>query len=451
MAIYLANDSSLTGYEQYNEGLTRLCYNPVHMGQLNLTDKIEKLLPAELLGFLEKVKSLAVRRHERLYLVGGIVRDLLLDKKSYDLDLAVEGGDAISLAQELADKEAAEITIHKRFKTAKIKFNDHSIDIATTRRENYSRPGALPRVEPGSIEDDLFRRDFTVNAMAIDLSTGNYGNLIDHYGGLVDLKDGLIRYLYAKSFKDDATRIWRALRYEQRLGFKLESNTQRVLMRDITMLKTVSGDRIRYELECIFKEEQPEKVFLRAQELSVIRSIKSTLKGDDWLKKRFIRAREIAYPELPQTTAYLSLLCYRLNNYEQEEIITSLKLNKTEARVVRDTYRLKEEIEQLNHKSLKSSQVYVILSGYSTDALLAIQAAEQSSIIQKNIKLFKDKLSNIKSSLKGSELIKAGLSQGSKVKQMLDRLLYARLDGQVKTKDDEIRLVNEWLNSNRSS
>lgn len=420
------------------------------MSQLNLSSKIEKLLPAELLGFLEKSKSLAAKRGERLYMVGGIVRDLLLGKKSYDLDLSVEG-DAISLARELADVEAAKIIIHKRFKTAKIQWKDYSVDIATTRRESYSHPGALPRVEPGSIKDDLFRRDFTVNAMAIDLSPDNYGQLIDYYGGLIDLKDGLIRFLHMGSFRDDATRIWRGLRYEQRLGFKLEYNTLRVLKRDITMLKTVSGNRVRYELECILKEERPEMVFLRAQELGVLRSIKLTLKGDDWLKERFIRTREITCPEPPPAVVYLSLLCYRLNNYEQEEIIASLKTNKSEAIVIRDTCRIKEELNRLSDKRLKPSQIYNILFRYSANALLVIQAAEDSTAIQKNIKLFKQKLMGIKPNLSGGDLVRIGFAQSPEVQQMLNRLLCARLDGQVKTRDDELRLVEKWLASNQPS
>ncbi len=420
------------------------------MSILYLSNNINNLLPADLLEFLKKVKTQASKRGERLYLVGGAVRDLLLGNKSYDLDLAVEG-DAISLAQELTDSEISKITAHDRFKTAKIYWKDYSIDIATTRRESYSCPGALPRVEPGNIADDLFRRDFTINAMAIDLSSDNYGNLIDYYGGFSDLKDGLVRFLHTGSFRDDATRIWRALRYEQRLGFELEYNTKRMLKQNITMLKTISGSRIRYELECIFKEDQPEKVFLRAQELSVIRSINPALKGDAWLRDRFIRARKVTYPKSPPAIVYLSLLCYRLNNYEQEDIISCLKLNKVEAKVIRDTSRLIEELDRLKGIRLKPSQIYTILSGYSTDSLVAIQAAEKSAAIQKSINLYMSKLSVIKPIIKGSDLIKVGLSQGPKVQCVLNKLLYARLDGQVKTKDDELRLVYKWLATSQSS
>jgi len=420
------------------------------MNNLNLSDKISRLLPADLLDFLEKARTLAAKRGERLYIVGGIVRDLLLEKKGYDLDLTVEG-DAISFVRELIEKDALKVTIHERFKTAKVKWKDHFIDIATARRESYSRPGALPTVEPGSIEDDLFRRDFTINAMAIDLSPDNYGQLVDFYGGLMDIKDNLIRFLHIGSFRDDATRIWRALRYEQRLGFNLEYNTQRMLKRDIAMLKIVSSNRIRYELECIFKEEKPEKVFMRAQKLGVLGSFRPALKGDDWLKEKFSRARAITYPEPPSVGVYFSLLFYRLNDHEQEDIISELKLTKVEAKVLRDARRMKAEFDDLKGRKLKPSRIYSILADYTADALVVSQAVQNSAAVQGSIKLFKDKLSKTRPCLKGSDLIKAGLNQGPGVRQLLLKLLYARLDGQVKTREDELRLVKKWLAVKRSS
>ena len=149
-----------------------------------------------------------------------MVRDLLLGRSNFDLDLVVEG-DAISLAQRLTQVKPGKIITHPRFNTAKIKWSEWSVDLTTARSETYVKPGALPRVKSGSISDDLFRRDFTINAMAVYLSPGRYGELIDLYGGRNDLEHKLIRILHENSFTDDATRIWRGLRYEQRLNFQL--------------------------------------------------------------------------------------------------------------------------------------------------------------------------------------------------------------------------------------
>ncbi|HEX78629.1 MAG TPA: CCA tRNA nucleotidyltransferase, partial [Dehalococcoidia bacterium] len=251
----------------------------------NLLKKMEEQLSAEIAGFLRDAGRLADGRNEKLYLVGGAVRDLLLGNTNLDIDLVVEG-DAIALAGELFDVDAGKITVHRQFNTGKFDWHGWSIDIASARKESYAHPGALPTVKPGSLDDDLHRRDFTINAMAISLSPGSYGRLIDPYSGQKDIEDKKIRILHQKSFIDDSTRIWRGLRYEQRLDFRLEPETLRLLKWDIPMVDTVSGDRIRYELECIFKEELPEKVLRRADELGILKKISPSLKGDGWPAKK---------------------------------------------------------------------------------------------------------------------------------------------------------------------
>ncbi|HUU64504.1 MAG TPA: CCA tRNA nucleotidyltransferase, partial [Dehalococcoidales bacterium] len=220
----------------------------------NLSSQIERQLPVELVAFIQRAGKTAASQGQGLYLVGGVVRDLLLGQTNLDLDLVVEGN-AIELAQHLAEiNKQGKITTHPRFNTAKLQWTKWSVDLATARSETYAKPGALPTVTPGSIHNDLFRRDFTINAMAIELNPTHYGELIDLYGGRDDLEHKLIRVLHEKSFTDDATRIWRGLRYEQRLDFQLEPTTLKLLKRDIPMLDTISGDRIRYELECILQE-----------------------------------------------------------------------------------------------------------------------------------------------------------------------------------------------------
>ena len=181
-------------------------------------------------------------------------------------------------------------------------------------------------MKPGSINDDLSRRDFTINAMAVELNPGHFGELLDLYGGRDDLEHKLIRVLHEKSFIDDATRIWRALRYEQRLDFQMEPATLKLLKRDIAMLDTISGDRIRHELELVLKEELPEKVLRRADELGVLAKLHPSLKGDGWLAEKFAQARELSLPDSPPVALYLSLLAYRLTADEIEQLISYLKI-----------------------------------------------------------------------------------------------------------------------------
>src|SRR4030042_6195240 len=261
----------------------------------NLAFELEQRLPAESLNLIRAAGELASEQGLGLYLVGGAVRDLLLGRANFDLDLVVEG-DAPKLASRLAQREGGEIVVHRRFGTAKFRYKKLSIDFVTARAETYAHPGALPTVRPGSIKDDLWRRDFTINAIAIHLDRDNFGTPLDPYGGEDDLENRLIRILHEKSFIDDATRMLRAIRYEQRFDFQLEPNTEELLRRDLGMLNTISGDRIRHELELILKEECPEKMLRRASELGVLKEIHSSLKGNGWLEERFQQARSTTHP-----------------------------------------------------------------------------------------------------------------------------------------------------------
>ena len=220
----------------------------------DLGPEIKRRLPVGLVRLIRRAGAVAAESGHASYLVGGVVRDLLLHRRNLDVDVMIDG-DAVRLARRLAAEIGARVVSHPRFNTASILSEPWRVDMATLRSETYERPGALPTVGPGTLETDLFRRDFSINAMAVELTPGRYGRLIDLYGGQRDLEQKLVRVLHERSFIDDATRIWRAVRYEQRLGFQLEANTEAWLRRDIPMLDTVSGDRIRHELERVFQEK----------------------------------------------------------------------------------------------------------------------------------------------------------------------------------------------------
>lgn len=411
----------------------------------NLADKIEKQLPAELVEFIKQAGELAASRGEKIYLIGGAVRDLLLDKINLDIDLVVEG-DAIAFARELIKGKGGKITIYRQFNTAKISWHEWSVDLAAARRESYARPGALPTVKPGSINDDLFRRDFTINAMAVDLNPQTYGRLIDPYSGQKDLGDRLIRVLHEKSFIDDSTRIWRGLRYEQRLDFQMEAATLSLLKRDVSMLDSISGDRIRYELECILQEELPEKVLRRAGELGVLEKLNPSLKGNGWLAEKYNDARQMSLPHKPPPDLYMALLTYHLTNKEREHFISYLRLPKATARILRDSGGIREKIKELDNTEIKPGSIYHLLNGYSLQAITAGIIASDSEESCRNMRLYMDKLRHTKPLLGGSDLIEMGIPPGPRIKEILNKLLDARLDGKVKTREDEERLVKGWIN-----
>ena len=296
--------------------------------QINLAEKIETSLPVELVILVNNAVAVEGNRKQPLYLVGGVVRDLLLGKINdiCDLDLVVEG-DAIGLAGEFAEKSGGKLTAHLMFNTAKIEMGKWTIDIAMARTETYARPGALPVVTSGTLKTDLFRRDFTINAMAVSLSPDNYGELIDLYGGTKDLNSKIIRVLLDKSFTDDATRIWRAIRYEQRLGFKIESDT-------LSLLKTVGGYRLRHELELVLKEKEPEKTLMRADELGVLKELHPSLKMDDRLMAKFQEARRTvkATPDY-----YLGFLTCRLSDDDLRQISKYLRFSTKQVKAINET------------------------------------------------------------------------------------------------------------------
>jgi tRNA nucleotidyltransferase (CCA-adding enzyme) len=405
-----------------------------------LNDRIERQLSSELVRFMQAAGALAQKRGEKLYLVGGMVRDLLLGRGNLDLDLVVEG-DAIGLARQMGDARRGKVVIHPHFGTGRVQWDGWSVDFATARSETYIRPGALPAVKPGSINDDLFRRDFTINAMAVKLDPARYGELLDLYGGMNDLEQGLLRVLHDKSFIDDATRIWRGLRYEQRLDFRFEADTLNLLRRDIDMLDTISGDRIRHELELALREDYPEKVLQRADELSVLKKLHHALKGDDWLAEKFTRARALNAPHSPSPALYLALLAYRLNDKDMEQLVAYLRLRKATAQVLRDTMNIRDKLRTLAEPELKPSCIYSLLFGHSPTALTVSLIAADSPAMAERIRLYSDKLRYVKPSLTGNDLKRLGVPPGPQIKEILERLRAARLDGKVKTMRDEEEVV----------
>jgi tRNA nucleotidyltransferase (CCA-adding enzyme) len=398
-----------------------------------------RYLPSDLLEIARDVSEQAAKSGQRVYLIGGIVRDLRLGCPNFDLDLVVEG-DAVKLAQQVAKSGQAKLLAHHRFGTAKLKYRDFTVDLATARKETYSRPGALPEITPGTIKDDLIRRDFSINAMAISLSPKDYGELVDLYGGMSDLEHHLIRTLHPDSFRDDATRILRGVRYEQRFGFEFETETARLLQRDVPMLDTISGDRIRHELELIFKEERPELAIKRLGELKVLSRICPPLAVNDRLAYRFNKARRLKKPA-PLTSLYFCLLVYALGEHDIEQFLVRLNAPAKLSKAMRDTLRLRAGLPLLDKPSLKPSDVYQLLREYEPLAIQANVIASEPPTVRRNLQLFLTKLRYVTTALDGAMLKDLGIPAGSRMGQILHALHQAKLDGKVLTRADEEELA----------
>jgi len=406
---------------------------------MNLARQIEEYLPQHLLKLVQDISGQAVKLQQRVYLVGGAVRDLLLGYPNFDLDLVVEGN-AVKLAQQVAETSQAKLLTHHRFGTAKLRYENFTLDLATARKETYARPGALPAVTPGTLKDDLIRRDFSINAMAISLAPNDYGELVDPYQGKNDLEHHLIRILHPGSFTDDATRILRGVRYEQRFGFEFEAQTARLLKRDIPMLDTISGDRIRHELELIFREKRPELAVNRLGDLGALHRINPSLKGDGWIAEKFDKARRLKKPtQLP--SLYFCLLVYSFSENEIEQLLVRLNMQAKLSRAIRDTLRLKTSLPLLDKPSLKPSEIYYLLREYEPLAIQTNATASEPSMAHRYLQLFLTKLRYVKTSLDGEELKRLGISAGPEMGKVLQILHKAKLDGEVRTRSDEKKLA----------
>ena len=400
----------------------------------------------EALRIIHNAMRLAQKYGQPIYLVGGAVRDLLLNHQAIDIDLVLEG-DALDTAQQLASTTGSAVTLHSEFHTAKLHLPSFNLDLASARSEYYQCSGDLPVVSPADIRTDLRRRDFSINAMAISLNAENYGQLLDECGGLSDLQERLIRVLHQQSFRDDATRMWRAVRYEQRLNFRIERTTEVLLKQDLSMLNSISGERLWYELECIFGETQPEKALLRANELGLLRYIHPQLTCNHMLGRWHKHAQQLSLPQKPAMGLYLALLLYNLEAAECEETIESLKLSKNLSRTLRDSIQIKASFAALENSILSPSFVYRSLYNYDPIAIKANLIVSESANTRRHIQLYLEQLRDVKPILNGNDLLALGIKSGPSISTALNRLLNARLDGEISSREDEILWVEQhrWL------
>ena len=408
----------------------------------NLAETLKKGLPRHIWAFLKEAGTTAEQEGLPLFLVGGTVRDLLLERHIEDLDLVVQG-DAPILASILAKEMAGEVIAHSQFATAKLKVGEVDIDLATARSETYLKPGALPTVLPGTLLQDLARRDFSINAMSVGLSPEDWGNLYDPYGGLEDTKAGLLKVLHQKSFQDDATRMLRAIRYEMRLDFSLERKAQELLRRDSKFLDTIGGDRIRHEIERIFQEDKAPGVLCRAQELGLLSAIHPALKLESHSQKALEKGRESPNNERP--LFYLAILAYPLQVEETQGLISRLNMPIKWAEVVRDTVAVKDMTPYFEKSDLSKSQIYDMLKDCSSPALETNLLLSPSCKVRERLELHLNQLRFIRPLLGGRELIDMGVPQGPLIGELLDGLQKARLEGIVSGRKEEEQWVKVKL------
>jgi tRNA nucleotidyltransferase (CCA-adding enzyme) len=413
-----------------------------------LFEKLMARLSAPMAAALTETVRLARRRGVPLYLVGGGVRDLFLDRAQLDIDLAVEG-DAASLAGEVASAVEARLVIHPHFGTATLRLParqaggpEITLDLAQARDEHYERPGALPSVRPADIHRDLARRDFTVNAMALVLAGTEAGRLLDPHGGQQDLAARRLRVLHDRSFQDDATRMLRGLRYEGRLGFRFQVASERLLRRDLSYLDTISGPRLRHELLAILDEERPERILMRGQALGLLPALHVALSMNRRRAAAFAAARGRDLASLGEV--YLCLLTVEAGQAQVEGVILRLALHGGWARALRDAVRLRAETSQLAAPDLPPSQVVAILEHFSAAAVAGHALLQPPGATRDRLWQYLERWRYRRPALRGQDLQALGVEPGPTMGRMLAQLRAARLDGEAQGREDEVRLVRAW-------
>ena len=414
-----------------------------------------ELLPPGMRTILKKCTSIADKLGVNIFLIGGFVRDLILNIENLDLDLVVEG-DGILFAQALAKATKSKIITHEKFKTAIVFTKYCKVDIASTRVEFYTRPAALPVVWGSTIKQDLYRRDFTINALAVQLNKDGFGKIIDYFGGQRDLKDGIIRVLHNLSFIEDPTRIFRAIRFEQRYHFKMDGNTENLLIKALhgDIFNEVTNERIREEIILILSEEKPLPALKRMSHLNILKVIHKNI----CLNEKIINSLQeaavliIEYKKLItrkkalKWVIYLMILLGQLKSHEVEEISLKFKLPLEIAKKIRmDKSRAAYLIKRLSQKEIKKSEIYRLLNSLSAEALIYLMVRSNMRPVKQKIEMHLNLLSKIKFIVTGNDLTKWGYDPGPFYKEALTALEDAQINGIIKTKEEAREYLKKGL------
>ena len=414
--------------------------------------EVEASLAAELAGLEElqdafEAISAVSEPYDGVYLVGGTVRDILLGEPNFDVDVAVEG-DAIELARSLADALDGRVRAHRKFGTAVVLYREEErIDVVTARTEFYDAPAALPSVEHATIREDLFRRDFTINAMAVSLKGEDFGRLVDPFGGRRDLEAKTIRILHNLSFIDDPTRIFRAIRYESRYGFRMDDHTQRLARGTIEMglVGDLSSARLRDELVALLEEGDAGASILRLAELGAGAAIHPHLAADDEavdLLGRMRRLNEHYGTAVPSWRLAFAVLARRMPPDEVYAWLRRLKVQRRDLERVAAAVTVGPRIlERLRGGSAEPADVVAAADPYAPDAPLFAMALDERPELDDYFR----RLRNVQLEVSGSDLAELGLGESPEVGEILAELRRRKLNGQLDGRESELAAARELI------
>ncbi|MBN1526805.1 MAG: CBS domain-containing protein [Candidatus Omnitrophica bacterium] len=422
---------------------------------VNLSNKMERMVPQKIMRLLKEIGSLSNSLGYSAFLVGGFVRDLLLEKKNLDLDIVVEGS-AIEFGSVLAKRLKGALVVHRQFGTCTVVTEKKlKIDLATARKETYEKPAALPTVEFSSLKNDLIRRDFAINAMAISLNKASFGQLVDFFGGQSDLLRGRIRVMHDLSFIDDPTRIFRAVRFEQRFGFTIDGHTESLIRKAVEerMVDRTQKQRIRDEIILILKEPKPLKAIRRMAELHELEFIHRRIAPEDHTMKlykgveeacRWYEALRARKRPVEKWLIYLMALCDDLRYNEMAELCDRFVFRRVDrVKMLFCKQRERKALHVLSRKGqVRPSEAYAALAGLSHEALL-LMMAKAAPAARSRIKEFLRTHSLARIAISGDDIKTLGLKPGPVFRKILDLVLRKKIDGRLKTKRAELEYAKK--------
>ena len=414
---------------------------------MNIAENLKRVLPEDLLNICIALGELAAP--QTLYIVGGAARDTLLGNATREIDFVLEG-DAVAFAEKAERAGLGRKTAASQFLTVKFLVRQHEVDVATARREEYAFSGALPTVAHGDIANDLARRDFSVNAIAVSVSPGSFGSVMDRHGGIADLQSQTLRALHEGSFQDDATRMIRAARYAARLDFTLDSETEAWVRRDAAYIPSIGPDRLRHEFDRLWSEPAPEKALELLAAWGVAEHMPT---GSNWGHAPDAPAvREATPTDIPLPDVYWALLATTAPS-ESSGLVEAFNLSGRPREAVEDVARwMSQEKASLVLESTagQRSRVAAALEEFSQSALVALQITE-STEIGVIIRGYLAEWRHARPALNGNDLLALGVQQGPQIGGYLERLRSAQLDGEVNSREDEIALIRKWMREDGSA
>ena len=414
---------------------------------LNFEKNLRKYLPDHIITHLEEIGKLSKKLGYSTYLVGGIVRDIVMSKKSLDIDLIVEG-DAVKLSKEYAKLKKIPVHTFEEFMTAQLTLETgEKIDLATARKETYTHPGAYPKVEKATIKEDLYRRDFTINTLAIEITEGKFGILIDFFNGLKDIKDRMIRILHQLSFIEDPIRILRALRFAGRLGFKLGKPTEKLLKLavDEDMLSVAPAGRINIELNYSLNEEKVIDILMLMNRYRVLHSLIPDFYMDEKREEILNRLRDtiISFEmffgiKIDRVSNYLLALMYHLPFDISYKILQKYHFSKS-VKFFEEYLDARDLFQKIPRKD---SQLYKKIKFIKKDILVYICASSDIELSERIIRILK-KEEEKDLLLSGKDLKEMGIPPSPVYKKILDDVFKKYLDGEIKTKKEAVEYVKK--------